>query len=165
MRRCRPYHEVRIPGPADIVLVDGYPFDIEFWQVNKAVDTAGLVVRQGGVVICVSPCYEGFSRTHADVLLQYGYGTRARIEQLVTSGQIEHKVVGVHMLQVGEVAVEKATLYLVTDGISREDVERVGLRYAATPQEALDAAFAALGADASVAVLRGAAEMLPIVGA
>jgi hypothetical protein len=105
------------------------------------------------------------SRTHGDILLRYGYGTRARIEQLVTSGQIEHKVVGVHMLQVGEVAVEKATLYLVTDGIPKEDVERVGLNYAATPQEALDAAFATLGADASVVVLRGAAEMLPIVGA
>ena len=71
------------------------------------------------------------------------------------------------MLQVGEVAVEKATLYLVTDGISPEDVERVGLRYAATPQQALDEALAALGPDAGdarVAVLRGAAEMLPIVG-
>jgi hypothetical protein len=68
------------------------------------------------------------------------------------------------MIQVGEVAVEKATLYLVTDGIARQDVERVGLRYAATAQEALDEALHALGADAQVAVLRGAAEMLPIVG-
>ena len=67
-------------------------------------------------------------------------------------------------VQVGEVAVEKATLYLVTDGISREDVERVGLHYAATPQEALDSAFVKLGRDAQVAVLRGAAEMLPVIG-
>jgi hypothetical protein len=44
-----------------------------------------------------------------------------------------------------------------------EDVERVGLRYAATPQEALDEAFTALGADAEVIVLRGAAEMLPVL--
>jgi nickel-dependent lactate racemase len=168
VRRCRTHHEVHIPHEADIVIVDGCPFDIEFWQVNKAVDTAGLVVRRGGAVICVSPCYEGFSRTHADVLLQYGYRPRAEVERLVTSGRIAHKVVGVHMLQVGEVAVEKATLYLVTDGISPEDVERVGLRYAATPQQALDQSLAVLGPDAGrarVAVLRGAAEMLPIVGA
>ena len=46
------------------------------------------------------PCYEGFSRTHADVLLRYGYRPRPETEQ----------------------------------------------------------------ADAQVAVLRGAAEMLPIVG-
>jgi nickel-dependent lactate racemase len=163
VRRARACHQVPIPHRADVVVVDGCPFDIEFWQVNKAVDAAGLVVRRGGVVICVSPCYEGFSRTHADVLLRYGYRTRQEVIRLVESGQIGHKVVGVHMIQVGEVAVEKATLYLVTDGIPRQDVERVGLRYAATPQQALEEAFAALGADAQVAVLRGAGEMLPVV--
>ena len=164
VHRARGYHEVKIPHEADIVVVDGYPFDIEFWQVNKAVDTAGLVVRQGGTVICVSPCHEGLSRSHADVLLQFGYRTRPEIEQLVLSGQIEHKVIGVHMMQVSDVAVAKATLYLVTCGISREEVERVGLRYAASPQEALEGAFALLGSDARVIVLRNAAEMLPIVG-
>lgn len=161
--RARRHHEVHIPHQADIVVVDGYPFDIEFWQVNKAVDTAGLVVRRGGAVICVSPCYEGFSRTHAEVLLKYGYRPREEIVQLVASGEIAHKVVGVHMVQVAEVAVDKATLYLVTEGISREDVESVGLHYAATPQEALDQALAMLGPKAQVAVLRGAAEMLPVV--
>ena len=159
-RRARPYHEVRLPGQADIVIVDGYPFDIEFWQVNKALDTAGLAVRKGGVVICVSPCYEGFSRTHTDELLRYGYGPRERIERLVETGSLRHKVVGVHMMQVGDVAVEKASVFLVTTGISREHVEQVGLRYAATPQDALDAAFAMLGTDANVVVLRNAAEML-----
>ncbi len=163
-RRALDVHEVHIPHEADIVLVDGHPFDIEFWQVNKAVDTAGLVVRQGGIVICVSPCYEGFSRTHADTLMQYGYRPRSEVKRLVESGAIEHKVVGVHMIQVGEVALEKARLVLVTNGIRQEDVEHVGLGYAATPQEALDVALHSMGPNAQVAVLRGAAEMLPRVG-
>ena len=51
-------------------------------------------------------------------------------------------MVGVHMVQVAEVAVDKATLYLVTEGISGGDIERVGLRYATTPQEALEQALA-----------------------
>jgi lactate racemase len=161
---ARRYHEVRIPREADIVVVDGFPFDIEFWQVNKAVDVAGLVVRKGGAVICVSPCYEGLSRTHADVLLEYGYRTKAEIKKLVESGAIHHKVVGVHMMQVSEVAVERAKLYLVTSGISPDEVRRVGLCPAANPQQALEQAFADLGRDASVAVLRGAAEMLPVIG-
>ena len=116
-RLARRFHEVSIPGQADVVVVDGYPFDIEFWQVNKAVDTAGLVVRPGGVVICVSPCYEGLSKTHAQTLLQYGYRPKEEIRRLVESGQIRHKVVGVHMMQVSEVAVEKAKLYLSSDPV------------------------------------------------
>ncbi|HIJ66585.1 MAG TPA: nickel-dependent lactate racemase [Candidatus Hydrogenedentes bacterium] len=163
-RRARPYHEVRIPETPDIVVVDGFPFDIEFWQVNKAVDTAGLVVRDGGVVICVSPCYEGLSRTHADVVLRYGYRPREEIKQLVARGMIRPKVVGVHMIQVAHVAIEKATVILVTDGIREEDVSRLGLEYAPSPQEALTQAFARVGTDARVAVLRGASETLPVVG-
>jgi len=163
-RRARAYHEVRIPHKADVVVVDGYPFDIEFWQVNKAVDTAGMVVRNGGAVICVSPCHEGLSMTHADVLLEFGYRAKEEIARLVESGRIHHKVVGVHMMQVAEVAVEKAELHMVTCGVSKEHIEKVGLTYAATPQEALDKALDKLGSDAQVAVLRGATEMLLVAG-
>ncbi len=164
--KARALHEVRIPELSDIVVVDGYPFDIEFWQVNKALDTAGLVVRDGGVVICVSPCREGLSVTHADVLLEFGYRPKQEVKRLVKSGAIHHKVVGVHMIQVADVAIEKAKVYLVTDGIGicAEDISRVGLNHAATPQHALEAAFDHLGRDARVTVLRSAAEMLPVIG-
>lgn len=162
--RALAFHQVHIPQEADIVIVDGWPFDIEFWQVNKALDTAGLVVRSGGAVICVSPCHEGLSRSHAGTLLQYGYPSKPEIKRLVESGAIPHKVVGVHMMQVREV-IDRADVYLVTNGIPQEDLLRVGLHHAATPQEALERAFARLGTEAKVAVLRGAAEMLPLVAA
>jgi nickel-dependent lactate racemase len=162
-RRAQEYHSVQIPQKADIVIVDGCPFDIEFWQVNKAVDTAGLVVRLGGVVICVSPCFEGLSCTHGDTILKYGYKPREEVKALVGSGEIRPKVVGVHMIQVSNVSAEKASMILVTDGIPKEDVEKVGLMYCSTLDEALHEAFRMVGASAKVAVLRGASEMLPLV--
>ncbi|MDY7011353.1 MAG: nickel-dependent lactate racemase, partial [Planctomycetota bacterium] len=163
--RAKEYHEVRLPQLADIVVVDGYPFDIEFWQVNKALDAAGMVVRKGGVIIVVSPCYEGLSQTHEADLLKHGYKcNKDYIKKLVESGRLAHKVVGMHMIQVSDVAVEKAAVFVVTSGISREKIEKVGLNYAKTPQKALKKAFELLGQKAKVTVLRGAAEMLPVIG-
>ncbi len=162
VRQARAFHEVAFPERPDIVLTDGAPFDIEWWQANKALDTAGLVVRPGGQVIVVSPCYEGLSQTHAEELLRYGYPSREEIIALVEDGKLPHKVVGVHMLQVREV-MDRAKVTLVTDGVPSEDVERTGLRWAATPQVALDRALAESGPDARVAVLRGASEMLPVL--
>jgi nickel-dependent lactate racemase len=156
-------HGVRIPEPADIVIADSYPFDIEFWQANKALDQAGVVVKKGGVLILVSPCSEGFSATHCEIL-EFGYPPIEEIKRLVRDGRIPSKVVGVHMAQVSRVAREKAHVILVTSGIPRQDVEKAGLGYAETPQAALDAAFDRLGRSAGVAILRGAAEMLPVVG-
>jgi nickel-dependent lactate racemase len=156
-------HVVRIPQLADIVVADSFPFDIEFWQANKALDQAALAVRAGGVVILVSPCREGFSATHREIL-DFGYPSLPEIKQLVNSGRLKDKVVGVHMAQVSHVAREKATVILVTSGIPAAQVRQAGLEWAATPQAALEEAFARLGPQARVAVLQGAAEMLPLVG-
>jgi nickel-dependent lactate racemase len=155
-------HSVAFPREADIVVADSYPFDIEFWQANKALDQAALVVRKGGALILVSPCTEGFSATHRE-LIDFGYPPVADIRRMVAEGKITSKVVAVHMTQVSRVAREKATVILVTTGIPEADVRKVGLDYASTPQEALERAFEVTGSGAKIAVLRGAAEMLPVV--
>ncbi len=155
---------MRFPREADIVVADSHPFDIEFWQANKALDQAGLVVRKGGALVLVSPCTEGFSATHREIV-DLGYPPLEDIKRMVAEGRIVSKVVAVHMAQVSRIARERATVILVTKGIAESDLRKVGLGYAATPQEALRQAFAVTGPDAKVALIRGAAEMLPIVEA
>jgi nickel-dependent lactate racemase len=81
---------VRAPGKYDIVIADSHPFDIEFWQANKALDTAGQVVTEGGVVILISPCREDLSQSHAGEIRRFGYPPLGRIKQLVERGEIRH---------------------------------------------------------------------------
>jgi len=159
----RDVYSVRIPREADIVVADSHPFDIDFWQANKALDQAGLAVRKGGALILVTPCPEGFSMAHRE-LAHLGYPPIAEITRMVDAGAIQSKVVAVHMAQVSKVARERATVILVTKGISPEALRGAGLEHAANPQEALAKAFAIAGANARVAVLRGASQMLPIIG-
>lgn len=162
-RRARPLFAVAVPHPYDIVVADSHPFDVEFWQANKALDAAGAFVRHGGVIILVSPCHEGWSRVHAEDILKYGYRSIAEIKGMVADGSIEHKVVGVHMYQVSEAAVEKGRLTLVTSAIPREEVEAVGFKWAPTPQDALDAAVRKLGGNPTVALLQDSARIMPII--
>jgi nickel-dependent lactate racemase len=157
---ARRVYGVAVGRQYDLVVADSYPFDIEFWQANKALDTAGEFVRRGGIVILVAPCSEGISRPHAAEVLRFGYRPIAEIKRLVDSGAIRHKVVGVHMAQVSAVAVEKARLFLVTPGIRPEQVRQMGFSWAATAQEAFDSARRLLGGTPEVAVLEGAARML-----
>ena len=157
-------HTVSLPEKADIVVADGYPFDIEFWQANKALDNAALAVRDGGVIILVSPCYEGLSVTHGDDIRRFGYRSRAEILRLVEQGMFRHRVTAVHMIQVAEATVEKkVTCILVTDGIPPGVLREINLDYAPDPQSALTKAFALAGADAKVAVLVRASETLPLI--
>jgi len=157
-------HTVTLPGKADIVVADGFPFDIEFWQVNKALDNAALAVRDGGAVIIVSPCTEGLSVTHGDVIRRVGYRPKREILDLVEQGAFTHRVAAVHMIQVAEATFEKnVECILVTGGISPDELSAVGLSHAPDPQSALAAAFRRTGPDAKVAVLKRASETLPLI--
>jgi nickel-dependent lactate racemase len=159
---ARAVFEVPIPKEFDIVIADSFPFDVDLWQANKALDTAGQVVRKDGVVILVSPCHEGFSGTHSEIL-EFGYRSVADIRELVATGRLRHKVVGVHMAQVSAVAVEKATVVLVSSGIREDQARQAGLKWAATPKAAYRMALAMTGPEPSVAILKNAARMLAIV--
>jgi nickel-dependent lactate racemase len=154
---------VTVPSKYDIVIADSHPFDIEFWQANKALDTAGQVVSEGGVVILVSPCREGLSRSHAREIRRFGYPPLARIKQLVESGQIKHRVVGVHMAQVSAVATEKARLILVSTGIGRREAEALGFSWASSPGQALKMALDIARVQPDIAVLEGASRMLALL--
>jgi hypothetical protein len=58
---------------------------------------------------------------------------------------------------------ERAKGILVSQGISKEESEKLGFAYAQDPQEALEIAFALVGRDAKVAVLQRGGEILPVI--
>ncbi len=163
-RLAKQVYTVRFPREFDIVIADSHPFDIEFWQANKALDAAGEVVSAGGVIILVSPCYEGISRTHGAQIFEFGYPPVDRIKQLVDTGRLKHKVVGVHMYQVSKAAVEKARLVLVSSGIGSVEAEKLGFYWAADPNAAFETALRLVDKEPAIAVLRDAARMLPAKG-
>jgi len=154
---------VKIPRQADIVLVDSYPKDIELWQAAKALYAADVAVRPGGVLILVSPCYEGVSKSHP-LILDRGYKTEKETLADVESGRLTDLMVASHCLRVGRLIRDKAPGILVSSGIPKRDAEHLGFIHAATPAEALRKAFEIVGKDASVTVLQHGSEALPVIG-
>jgi nickel-dependent lactate racemase len=68
-----------------------------------------------------------------------------------------------HLVHVGRVIKERAKGIFVSQGISKEEKERLGFIHAEDPQKALDIAFGLLGRDAKVAVLQRGGEILPVI--
>lgn len=153
---------VNVPRQADIVIADSFPKDIELWQAAKALYAADLMVRRGGVVILVSPCFEGVSRAHP-LILERGYTTERETLCELESGQLTNLSVASHCLRVGRLIKDKAVGIMVRNGIPRSDQERLGFIPADTPQDALKKAFEIAGRGASVAVLRHGGEALPVL--
>jgi nickel-dependent lactate racemase len=160
--RSQQVYQSILPQEADIVMVSPYPFDSELWLASKGIYAAELAVKQGGVVILVSPCPEGVSPSHPEVL-EFGYQTFEDVDQKIRKGIIKKLTAAAHLVHVGRVIKERAKGIMVSQGISKTETEKLGFIYARDPQEAIDIAFSLQGRDAKIAVLQRGGEILPVI--
>jgi lactate racemase len=157
----REINAVRLPRRADIVLIDSHPADRDFWQSAKGFYSGTMAVRDGGTLVVVAPNPEGVADNHPNVL-GIGYRPYAEVVRMVEAGDIADAVGAAILADVAQI-VDRADCVLVSPGITREETERLGFRYAATAQEALEMAFERQGRRAEVAVLRHGGRILPLV--
>ena len=151
-RSCAEVHRVDLPCRADIVIVDSFGSDLDYWQAIKAMTPAGLVMDDGGIVIHVCDCPEGVSGAHPEVL-EYGYLPVRKID----------KSVAVHMVQASRVIADRGKGIIVTRGISDEDCRRLGFAPAADLGQAVAMALDEKGDDATIVVLKQASDIIPLV--
>jgi nickel-dependent lactate racemase len=156
-------YRAELTQDADIVVADSHPYDSELWLASKGIYASELAVKQGGVVILVSTCPEGISPSHPEVL-EFGYQTFETVDQWVHQGKIQKLTAAAHLVHVGRVIKERAKGIFISQGISKEEKERLGFIHAEDPQEALEMAFSLCGRDSKVAVLQRGGEILPVVG-
>lgn len=160
VERARQVYSAVLQGPADIVLASAYPSDINFWQAGKALYSADLVVQEGGIIILVSPCYEGVGE-HAEFveLLQYDYHT---LDGMISRGEVKDRIGAAAALAVALVKAH-ATVWLVTHNITPDEAAHMGGRRFETVQAALEAGLETKGQTAKVTVLHEATEILPLL--
>ena len=161
-RKSLDVYGIRIPRPADICVIDSYPADVDLWQANKALFAAEPAVKEGGVVILVTPSPEGASKAHPK-LIDMGYHPLPEIKRMVHDGKIHAGASAAALADGGEV-FRKATGILVSPGIDPESQKKLGFQTARTPQEALERAFALKGRDATVLAFHHGGEIVPLAG-
>jgi len=155
-------HGVKIPEKADIVIADSHPADLEMWQAIKGLCTCELVLSDGGIVIFLTPCPEGVSKMHPE-LLKYGYRNLEQTTRLLEEGKV-NKVVAHHMVQGGRLLDKAETVYVISPGLKDQEIKKLGFTPATSPRVALESALNKLGKNASIIILESAAELFPIVG-
>jgi lactate racemase len=158
---ARQVYGVALPAQAEIVVAGSHPADIEFWQAHKSLYPADIAVKQGGVMIVVTPCPEGVSVMHPEVLA-YAALPAEEIEARILSGAIPDQVAGALALAWARMR-QRAQIFMVSAGISAESARALGFQPFETADAALTAALSEMGPAAQVSVLTHAPEMLPII--
>ncbi len=145
---------------AEIYIADSHPMDQEMWQAVKGICALDVMAPDGAVVILVTPCPEGVSQMHPEIL-KYGYVSLAEAGRLIRDENLS-KVAAHNMVQGGRL-IRRTTAFLVSPGISASEAEKLGFRYFATPQEALDEALRLKGDRVKIGILRMGGDLCPIL--
>jgi len=144
---------VELPEEADIVVaVAPGEMGIDLYQSHKALEAAKPLVREGGIVILIAPCWDGIGpRNFYDLLAGK---SREEIKEYVW----KNYRLGYHKSAKIVELLDKAKVYAVTD-LDPEVLERIGFIPFSDPQEALNEALAEVGG--KVAILPEASLVVP----
>jgi nickel-dependent lactate racemase len=142
-------------GDIIIASAGGYPKDINFYQAHKALENARHFVRQGGLIILVAECIEGFgNKTMESWMLELSTPDEAL-------QKIQHEfVLGGHKAAAIASIEKRATIYLISS-LPVPTVKRIRFTPFSTVQEAFASALSKLGKQSQVVVLPQANSILP----
>lgn len=142
---------------ADIVLVSqgGAPKDLNLYQTQKALDNAKHAVKDGGIIILIGSCREGFGEAVFESWLRQARTSGELIERIGREFRLGgHKAAAIAMV------LERAQIYLVSQ-MEPEQVRTAFMIPKATAQQALEDAFARLGPTATVLAMPCGGSTLP----
>jgi nickel-dependent lactate racemase len=160
-RAAREIYGVPLVSQGDIVITDSYPNDTELWQAAKGIFAGDLALKPGGILIVVSPCPEGVSTEHPQIVA-LGYRSFTEVKSLVVTEKLKELTLAAHLAHIGRIARDKGTVILVSQGISREVTQKIGFGWAKSPQDALKRAIQLKGKAAKVVLLRNGGEIMPL---
>ncbi len=139
----RKSYSVELDELADIVIVSSSPADMDYWQGIKGLTSAYFAVKQGGAVILAAPCYEGLAHNHPLYAHWLAQPTHVLVEaiQAASPHDLETDIISAVVALGSRRTLERAEVYMVSDGLSDQEIRDMGYTPTATVQEALDAAL------------------------
>lgn len=108
----------------DITISSTYPVDYDLFQADKGIFSAMVSTKAGGEIILLSPCYEGVSPTHQDIvdLAQF---TDDELFQKARDINRNHDPLSIAEMLYLNTATQGFKITLVSDGISEEIARRL----------------------------------------
>ncbi|HUU07070.1 MAG TPA: nickel-dependent lactate racemase [Thermoplasmata archaeon] len=149
---------VELKEKADVVVaVTSFPYDIDLYQSQKALDNAKYAVRDGGVIILVSACRKGVGADTFLKLLSSASTPKDALDQIAKSYKLGyHKAA--KMAEIGL----KGKMFAVT-GLDPDIAMKAHMVPYKDLQSAVDAAISELGPDSKVTFIMDAVITVPVI--
>jgi len=152
---------VKTPQKSDVTISSSHPADIEFWQGQKGIFSAGLATKDGGSIILLTPCPEGIAVMHPKIL-DYLQNSYEDLKKISRSRDIED-LVGLAISICLAYVREKHPIHIVSDCLTNEEVGKLGLKKSESIEKSMETITKNQGPNLKYNVLTYGGETFPIV--
>jgi len=159
VKASKEIYQINVNKKTNVVIAGSHPCDIEFWQAHKSLYPADMIVRENGIIIIVTPCYEGVSKTHKD-MLNFTNLSYNEIDNQLKKGAIKDKVAAALAMAWARIK-EHVDVILVSSGISKQKAELMGFYYADSVGDAVKLARNRFKEKIKINILTHAPDILP----
>lgn len=145
----------------DVLIVSSHPADKDFWQAIKAYTTASLMLKPGGTLIFISPCWEGVAPDHP-TLFDLGQTPYEQPLEDALAGKYEDgvAVATYSALSIARSRIGRTMFY--TEGIGQAELQHLGFEHTEDPQESIDQVLRSIGPQARIGIMTHGADINPV---
>lgn len=155
---ARPIYTVELDEWPNIVVASSHPADRDLWQGFKPINNCGMLVKDGGTLILLIPAPEGIAPDHPQ-LVELGVTPGNRVSEMVEREEIADGVAAATYLALDQTR-KRVNITLVTDGISNDQANQIGLTATSDFSAALTAALVRHGDQARIGVVTHGADIM-----
>ncbi len=119
---------------ADVVIASSHPKDATFGKSMKAIFASSLAVKPNGVIIHVAPCWDGLSHSKIFKEMLLDNPGPKTLFKMLDKGQLPGESCVLYLFSVVK---NIQRIIVVTDGIEKAVIEKIGLEYAKNLETAI----------------------------
>ena len=145
----------------DITISSSFPVDHDLFQSSKGIFSGVISTKKGGELILLSPCYEGVSPTHQEVI-DLAHFSSEELFKMARDPHNKHDMLSITAALYFNGVTDNFKITLVSEGIPDEIVRKLKFNpiKVSQLQEYLDSIME--GNRLSVGLIHNSAETLPI---
>ena len=140
------------PAMADIVVVsnDGYPLDLNVYQGVKGMSVASATCNEGGVIILVAECRDGFGHKNFYEMMISGNSPEEILKKIRSN---YFNMIDQWQSQILAQILTKHSVIIVSNNLNKKQVEKAHLKLAPDLDTALNMAYKITGTISPVTVI------------
>jgi len=127
------FYSVKIPKKADIVITQSYSRNGTFGKAMKALFAADLALKKEGAIIFLVSCRDGISSSSIFRQMLLQNPTSDLLFKFIEKGELPGESCVLYLFS----KIKQHRIIVITDGLSQNEVEQMGLEFASNLDEAI----------------------------